>query len=87
MGDWLQENGKTPAKFADEIGVAKSTVGRWVDPTIKVMPHRDHLQLIGAATRGAVTAHDFIDATSPLTSERVPEGNEVRQENNRETVV
>lgn len=55
---YLQRTGKTETDFAREIGVAQSSVWRYVRGLRMPKPHI--LRRITLATDGAVTANDFI---------------------------
>lgn len=64
LADYLTANGLTAARFADLIGVNRSTVARWLDPERPIMPHQEHRARILEVTGGQVTANDFVPETS-----------------------
>lgn len=63
LADYLTAHGLTPARFADLIGVNRSTVARWLDPERPIMPHQEHRTRILEVTGGLVTANDFMPET------------------------
>ena len=67
LGSYLEQIQSKPSDFAALIGVHRSTVIRWVESEkMNVPQHRPswgHLANIFAATKGAVTANDFVRLT------------------------
>ena len=57
LGEWLKQNEKTPAQLAEEMGVKRSTVSRWVKGQ---MPNVPAVLRIIEITGGKVTANDFL---------------------------
>jgi DNA-binding transcriptional regulator YdaS (Cro superfamily) len=57
LSAYLEQTGKTYSQFATEIGVEPTTVYRWIRGDR--FP-RKHLQDIAKATKGKVTANDFV---------------------------
>lgn len=58
LAAYLADNAMSPDKFAELIGVDRSTVFRWIEG--KSMPRKRHLRAIARATNGAVTAEHFV---------------------------
>jgi DNA-binding transcriptional regulator YdaS (Cro superfamily) len=60
LSDFLTNAGMTDVEFAARIGRASSTVNRWRHE--RTRPEWDAIVQIERATKGAVTANDFIPA-------------------------
>tara|TARA_R110000868_G_scaffold936_4_gene7152 strand:- start:1551 stop:1784 length:234 start_codon:yes stop_codon:yes gene_type:complete len=63
LGTYLTRMDKTRAQFAAEIGVDLVTVGRYVTGARR--PRWEIMARIAEATKGQVTADDFLDAAKP----------------------
>ncbi|MGE3064161.1 MAG: helix-turn-helix domain-containing protein [Hyphomicrobiaceae bacterium] len=70
--DYLASKRITSAEFAEQVGVDRSTVGRWLSG--ESIPRRDAIIKIACETGGQVTANDFMGGASDLSME----GAEVR---------
>lgn len=62
LGDYLESKRMSAAEFAEQLGVDRSTVSRWLDTSGgKIFrPRWDQLPRIAEVTGGAVTANDFV---------------------------
>lgn len=58
LAEYLRSNDLSNATFAEQIGVDRATVGRWVDGIS--LPRKGHRRVIAEVTNGAVTAADFV---------------------------
>lgn len=58
LADYIATNKLSQAAFAEMIGSRQPTIWRYLNGR---MPRRDHLIKIKEATRGAVTADDFLE--------------------------
>lgn len=58
LSTWLEEEEMTNVEFARRLGVAHTTVGRWISG--EVFPRHGYLRQIEKLTCGRVTAADFL---------------------------
>lgn len=67
LADYLKANNESAATFAEKIGVDKSTVSRWLEPTADRVfrPRWAQIKKIEEVTGGLVTANDFVDPKVP----------------------
>lgn len=62
LKDWLIRERRTQVAFATEIEVSPSVLSGYIDGTR--WPGRDKIERIMRATKGDVTANDFVEAYS-----------------------
>ena len=60
LAEYLQANGELPVRFAERIGRSPATVSRILSGIQR--PEWKTMKAIARATRGKVTANDFMDA-------------------------
>ena len=60
LSEFLSERGLTDERFAQSVGVTRTTVLRWRNG---LLPERDTMARIVEATDGAVTPNDFYGLT------------------------
>lgn len=63
ISDWLRTSEHSDTEFADRIGVSRQALSRYKAGTR--MPRPEVLARIREATGNAVTADDFVPATTP----------------------
>ena len=67
LGQYLAEEKIKPASFAATLGVPASTVARWVSRAR--VPRLEWLAKIEEATKGQVTASDFMAVQQTYTAQ------------------
>lgn len=60
LSDWLKETGRTIDGFAEEIGVERQSVHRWINGTR--FPKREFIGRIDKLSDGRVSAADWFAA-------------------------
>lgn len=60
LSEWLKAKDVTTSAFAEQIGVKRQSVHRYLEG--ERLPRRDVLAKIHQATKGAVTANDFLSS-------------------------
>ena len=63
LHDWLIETETSTTRLAELVGVAQSTVWRWVQG--KMVPDMERMRLIAEATDGRVMPNDFMTQSPP----------------------
>ena len=61
LSEWLHAENLTLVEFAKQVGATHSTVSRWCRG--EIFPQTDKLVAIRTATKGAVSADDFMPPT------------------------
>ena len=62
LADYLRDHDELPVRFAERIGRSPATVSRILSGVSR--PDWETIERIVRATRGKVTANDFMDAAS-----------------------
>lgn len=62
LQEWIEQKGISKYRVAKDIGVAWTTLWRWI--TGRAMPQPEQMRAVQAYTGGAVTPNDWINTAA-----------------------